>query len=429
MPEIKLRVKEHYGDAERTFCFTDGWSVEVLKMNNHNAPSLTKKQIDDTLDHAIGSKTITKLANGKHGRIVILHDDLTRPTPAYQIVPSLLDKLHEAGIRDNQVFFLAAIGSHPPMSIDAIGRKIGYDIIQKYSIRNHIVFDTRLFGTHNFVDKGFTSFGTPVTINRTYAKADLKIAITGLLKKSLGCGGGGKICMPGIASLEAIAYNHTVVGRLRDKTGGYWQLKNNVVRHDIQEFARIAGLDFSINVLPNGKRDVSGVFAGDLDEAYIKGVKSCYESHSTKVPNKKYDIIVACSYPQAGPEGLRWCDGANGILRDGGTAVNISISVPEGYYLTHYLDEAVRGALLRFMKQDRAKQWPIEQAGHVIVLDKLRNMNGNRGKMQYDERVEWLDDWSLVLKRLKEIHGDKASVAVFPTAAFQFDPDQYPLVM
>lgn len=325
MPEINLRVKEHYGDKERTFEFPDGLDVDVLKMNNHDAPSLTKKQIDDDLDHPIGSKTIKELAKGKHGRIVILHDDLTRPTPAYQIVPSILDKLHETGIGDNQIFFLAAIGSHPPMTVDAVGRKIGYDVIQKYQIRNHIVFDTRSFGTYNFVDKGFTSFGTPVIINRAYAKADLRIAITGLIKKGLGCGGGGKICMPGIASLEALAYNHTVVGRLRDREGGYWKIKRNVLRNDMQEFARMAGLDFCLSVVPNGKREASGVFAGDLDEAWLEGVKSCYESHSTKVPNKKYDIIVACGYPQAAVEGLRWCDGANDILRDGGTAVNISI--------------------------------------------------------------------------------------------------------
>jgi hypothetical protein len=49
MAEIKLRVKEHYGDEERTFNFPNGWNIDVLKMNNHDAPSLTKKQIDEDL--------------------------------------------------------------------------------------------------------------------------------------------------------------------------------------------------------------------------------------------------------------------------------------------------------------------------------------------------------------------------------------------
>ena len=38
----------------------------MLKVNNHDAPSLTKKQIDEDLDHPIGLKTIKELAKGKH---------------------------------------------------------------------------------------------------------------------------------------------------------------------------------------------------------------------------------------------------------------------------------------------------------------------------------------------------------------------------
>lgn len=429
MPNINLRVKEHYGDEDRIFDFPDDREIEILKMNNHDAPSLTKKQIDDTLDHPIGTETIAELAKGKRGRICILHDDLTRPTPAYQIIPSIIDQLHSAGIADNQIFFLSAIGTHPPMSVEAFAHKLGYNIVQKYEIRNHIPFNFEKFGTHNFVDKGFTSYGTPVTVSKVFADADLRIGISGLIKKGLGSGGGGKLCMPGIASIDAIAYNHTQLGYVRESrpgSSGYWNFKHGINRADMQEFARKAGLDVSINVLPNGKREASGVFAGDVDEAYMTGVKACYEAHSTKVPNKKYDIIVSDSYPQAGSEGLRWCDGADNVLRDGGTAVNVCISIPEGYYITHYTDEAVRGGMIKFMTQHSAKEWPIKQAGHTLVFDNIMDMHE---KMQFDERVEFYDRWTTITKRLNEIHGNKASVAVFPTAAFQFNPEKYPLII
>lgn len=428
MPRIKLQIKEHYGDEESVFNLPNEWEINYYKMNNHDSPTLTRMEIDEALEHPIGTKSLTELAKGKKGRIVILHDDLTRPTPTYQIVPSIIDKLHEAGIRDDQIFFLAAIGTHPPMSVDAIGRKIGYDTIQQYQIRNHVVFNTKSLGTHNFVERGFTSFGTPVTINSSFGNADLRIAVSGLIKKALGCGGGGKMCLPGIASIDAIAYNHNVLlERLKDHNIGFWKIKNNLTRYDMQEFARKAGLDFMINIVPNGKREIDKVFAGDVDDAWLEGVKSCYNSHSTKITNKKFDVIVSCSYPQAGPEGLRWCDGAEDILREGGTAVNISISPPEGYYLTHYLDEAVRGKLLRFTLRDRNKRWPIRKAGNILVLDNLCDLSANSGKMQYDERLEWYSDWNSVHERLENIHGSKASVAVFPTAAFQFIPEKYPL--
>jgi nickel-dependent lactate racemase len=429
MTDVSLKVKEHYGDEDRVFSFPDKWEIDMLKMNNHDAPSLTKEEIDDSLNHPIGTETIAELAKGKRGRICIIHDDLTRPTPAYQIVPSIIDQLHQAGVTDDQIFFLSALGTHPPMNIEAFGRKLGYDILRKYRIRNHVFFDSRRLGTHNFVDKGFTSYGTPVTVNRVFAEADLRIGISGLIKKGLGCGGGGKICMPGIASIEAIAYNHTQLGYVRSTrpgASGYWNFQHGVSRKDMQEFARKAGLDVSINVLPNGRREAAGVFAGDVDEAYMAGVKECYKAHSTIVPNKKYDIIVSDSYPQAGSEGLRWCDGANEILRDGGSAVNICVSVPDGYYLTHYTDEAVRGALIKFITGYSAKQWPIRQAGQTIVLDNLMDMHE---RMQFDPRVEFYDGWEKVSERLVEKYPDYATVAVFPTAAFQFNPEQYPLVI
>lgn len=78
MPDTRLRVKERYGDEERTLDFPDGWTVDVMKINDHDSPSLDKEQIDDR--PSLGSKTITEFAKGKHGRTAILHDDLTRPS-------------------------------------------------------------------------------------------------------------------------------------------------------------------------------------------------------------------------------------------------------------------------------------------------------------------------------------------------------------
>lgn len=426
MSKITLRVKEHY-DEDIVLDFPEGWKVDVLKMNNHDAQALKKKQIDDALVHPIGTKSISELAKGKRGRIAIVHDDLTRPTPAYQIVPSIIDELHVAGIHDSQIFFLAALGSHPAMTVEEFGRKIGFDTIQKYDIRNHVALDSRKFGTHNFVDKGFTSLGTPVSVNRAFAQADLRIGISGLKKYGggIGSGGGGKICMPGIASLEAIAYNHTQMGYLRDrpKEGwSYWNFKS--FRRDMQEFARMAGLDFSINVVPNGRREAAAVFAGDLDDAFFTGVKSCYEAHSTKIPSQKYDVVLACSYPQADAEGLSWSETAD-IIREGGTVVNVCLHT-RGHYLTHFVDEVVRGAMLKFLAQDKAKQWPIKEAGHIIILNNLMDMHE---RMQFDERVEFLGDWPSVLARLRKIHGDHASVAVFPIAVYQFNPKKHPLVL
>jgi hypothetical protein len=70
------------------------------------------------------------------------------------------------------------------------------------------------------------------------------------------------------------------------------------------------------------------------------------------------------------------------------------------------------------------KRWPAEQAGNAIVYT---GRLSKRQMLVYDERVEWKTDWGEVLKRLTELHGVSASVAVYPSAKLQFDAEKNPL--
>ena len=75
---------------------------------------------------------------------------------------------------------------------------------------------------------------------------------------------------------------------------------------------------------------------------------------------------------------------------------------------------------------DQANQRPIEHAKNILVLNNFMDKNK---RVQFDESVEFFDSWSKVLNRVEDLHGDSASVAVFPTAAFQFNPEKYPLII
>jgi len=66
----------------------------------------------------------------------------------------------------------------------------------------------------------------------------------------------------------------------------------------------------------------------------------------------------------------------------------------------------------------------VKQADRILVYtDRL----SKRQMLAYDERVEWLTDWDDVLDLLKEIHGEEASVAVYPYGKIQFDANKNPL--
>ena len=65
------------------------------------------------LENPIGAPPLRDAARGMQ-RVVIAADDLTRQTPVEIIIPALLDELNPAGVRDEQVTVLIALGTHRP---------------------------------------------------------------------------------------------------------------------------------------------------------------------------------------------------------------------------------------------------------------------------------------------------------------------------
>lgn len=425
MGKIIANVKAFYGDQSFVFDFPDKWEVEEMRMVGNDAPALTEEQIIDSLAHPIGTRTIGEFAKGKKGKIAILVDDLQRPTPADVVVPHVIDELRGAGIADSQIFFIGAGGSHTGMDIDMFARKVGADIVQKYDCRDHTCHDFSYIGTHNFVDLGHTSYGTPLKVSKDYATADLRIAISGVKKHICGAGGGGKIVLPGVSSLETICHNHTRVGWAWPANPNIteFKVKGNAMRDDIQEAARMANLEISINCVYNKKRELIGLFAGDLDEAWLEGVKFCYKMHSTKPMNKKADIVVSNSYPQA-YHSISWA-GISDSLREGGTAVSIHLH-PLGKLIRHYGRDVLYGYLWQLERGFPNSSWPAGRASNAIVFDERPSM---RAKLELSPRVEWIKDWPSVIERLQAIHGDDARVAFYPCGPLHFNPEKKPMVI
>ena len=94
-----------------------------------------------------------------------------------------------------------------------------------------------------------------------------------------------------------------------------------------------------------------------------------------------------------------------------------------GKALLHYRAEQM-GAPWKQICGYPSKRWLVKLAGRIMVYtDRL----SKRQMLAYDNRIEWLTNWDEVLKRLKEAHGEKAQVAVYPYGKIQFDARKYPL--
>jgi nickel-dependent lactate racemase len=257
-------------------------------------------------------------------------------------------------------------------------------------------------------------------VNKEFANADLRICISGVKKhRWAGAGGGGKAIIPGVSSIDTIFYNHGVIKGRRPENRRIWWIKENPERQDMQEAARIADLNISINCVYNGNRQLIDLKAGDVDEAWREAVKTCYKAHSSKAAGGS-DIVIVNAYPQADQDIDWW--GAQMSIRKGGTAVAVHHYVP-GSALLHYRAEQMGGPWNR-MQSYPQKRWPVEIAENIMVYTNRLSM---RQMLRYDPRVEWTTSWESVLMRLQELHGSEASATVYPYAKIQFDGTSYPL--
>ena len=222
----------------------------------------------------IGSKPISELAKGKK-EVVILFDDLARPTPVFEIVPFVLRELEKAGISDQQIRFIAALGAHGAHTANDFRKKLGEEVLDRFPVYNHHPFD---FCTY----LGKTSRGTPVSINKEVMACDLKIGIGSIVPHAFsGFGGGGKILLPGVAHIDSIAYNHGPLVKNHPGSVGLGKIEGNVPRLDIEEATRMAGLDVKIDALVNLRGEITGLFVGDPILEHREGTRLAKEIYAT----------------------------------------------------------------------------------------------------------------------------------------------------
>jgi nickel-dependent lactate racemase len=285
---VKLRLD--YGTDGLDAEFPD--DARVLDMAD--VPGLD--EIDDRIAAAlrrpIGTPALAQLAQGRRSACVVI-SDITRPVPNALILPPILQTLEEAGIARDDITILVGTGLHRPNEGEELVRLVGAEIASTYRIVNHKARER-----DTLVHLGETSGGAPIWIDRIYVEADLKIA-TSLIEPHLmaGYSGGRKAICPGIMGVDTMKVLHgpQLMGDPRSAEG---IIEGNPFHRQALEVAQKAGVDFTFNVAMNDRREVTGIFAGDLEKAHAEGVRFV-EEHAAAYVDEPLPIVVTTSagYP------------------------------------------------------------------------------------------------------------------------------------
>ncbi len=247
------------------------------------------------LNRPTGTKALAELAKGCGNACVVVSDN-TRPVPYKEpngILPPIIETLRKSNVK--KITILIACGTHRPMTEAEIGDMLGESVSQKdIEVINHIATDESMLRTVGSTDR------TPkVTVNRHYLDADLKIA-TGLVEPHFmaGFSGGRKAICPGICGQD-VTYGFHSASILSDPNSTNLKLDTNPCHDEAIKIAKMAGVDFIVNVTINSDKQTTGIFAGDMEKAHEAAVDYLKDYVSIRL-KKQYDVVIT----QAGEVGV-----------------------------------------------------------------------------------------------------------------------------
>lgn len=386
MTQVQIPWAAWYGKEPFTLSFPPSWEVEVCNMRG--GKDIGDSGIRQGLAQSIGAPPLREFARGR-ASAAILVDDLSRPTPAFRLLPYVLEELEEAGIGEDRVKIICALAAHRPMTRDDFIKKVGREIVERYQVLNHNAYENLEF-------LGYSSRGIPIFINRDLMSCQVRIALGMITPRGGMFGGGAKLLIPGACGQQTILLNHRYV--------------HENFREHLTEVGRMAGLGYIVNPLLNQKLEIIGLVAGEPEAAFRKGGELGAQLYATRIPDS-FDIGVFNAFPKdtelcQAPLALVPLGGSKKKpLKDSSTIV-ICSACPEGLGWHSVLGPGTALAGRPGKPQHR-----------TVVFSPGINQWDCIAK--FGSEAVFCKTWSEVLGVLEKAHGTQAQVAVFPAGALQ----------
>jgi nickel-dependent lactate racemase len=316
-----------YGEKTRSVEFPERNLGMVLEPEPAPPCPDVGAEVRRALLEPLGTSPLRELAQGKR-RVVLVADDMTRLTPAAEILPPVLEELSAAGIPDRAITLVIALGTHRPMGDRECRAKYGDGIVDRIAVENHDSHDPA-----RLVNLGITDQGTPVLINRKVYEADCVIGIGSILPHHIcGFAGGAKIIQPGVSGAETTAATHLLSVRLRPNFLGQVE---NAVRREMESVADQAGLTAILNVALNGEGEVVRAVFGDPRITFRSGTEVCRDIYARGF-DQPADIVIAGAFPAEIEfwQSHKALYPAYMTTKQGGTII-LASPCPEGIAVTH----------------------------------------------------------------------------------------------
>lgn len=292
MTEVKYSYK--YGHGYKDFSLEQEHVIGEIKVAELPPLENLKASVLDALYHPIESAPINELVKPGQ-KVAFICNDPTRVANSHDFMPILVAEMNKLGIRDEDMRIVFALGTHRDMTHKEMVEAVGEDVASRLSMYN-----SNCNKQEDFEYFGETSFGTPVWINKLICDVDLVI-MTGTIVHHFfsGFGGGRKAILPGVAAMETVRKNHSLMMSPESRLG---KLHGNPVYDDQMEGVRLFAKEhklFLFNAILDAKKQFLKIFAGDWDKAHLEACNFVDKVYGAEIDQPADIVIASCGgYPK-----------------------------------------------------------------------------------------------------------------------------------
>lgn len=345
-------------------------------------PILPEPDILDALASPFGSLPLCEaLLERKAQSVLFLVDDLTRSTPQDRILHTLIQYVESCGIQRNHMTVLVATGLHRKMSGEEIQKRFGAKVADTVRVVNHDAFNES-----SLVQVGVDAANVPVTVNMLIKENDFTIAVGQISPHRVaGFSGGAKMIEPGICGAPITSSIHWR-GWVTEPERLYGKIENPI-RHEMEDIAEKAGLDFIVNVVLDENERIAQFFAGDFRKAFREGASESMRRRVRKVP--RADIVIVDSYPYDIDlwQACKAISVAELAVKPGGTVILVtpcdeglsshSEEIRKSGYLPmkEIIERAERGEIPRYIACHLMAFGRILERGHLSIVTLPKNVS------------------------------------------------------
>jgi nickel-dependent lactate racemase len=410
-----MKVNLAYGPGQLTVELPEDRTT-IIEPSHTAGLADEREAVLAALDKPIGARPLREWIE-PDDQVCILFTDITRATPNERLIPWLLGYLKD--MPREQITLLNQLGTHRPNTTIELERMLTPAVVQNYHVVNHEPENPEAL-----VQLGTTRDGTPAWINKLLVEADVRI-VTGFIEPHFfaGFSGGIKGIVPGVAGLQTVMSNHGAKN-IGDPRSAFGVTLGNPLWEDLRDMALRVGESFLLNVSLNERREITGVFAGDIIAAHKVGCEFVRKSAMQKF-DAPFDVVLTTNsgYPldQNLYQGVKGMSAGARVVKKGGTLI-LAAECREGVPAGSPLDKLLRSAssteeiltLLNTPGFVRPEQWQahiqalIQRRAKVLVHSSLPD------DVIHAAHLTPCHDIGATVRELVRANGNGARIAVLP---------------